>query len=295
MLNYDDMLDNTPSEEQDNPLSKEAYVAKKQTERETVFALSDNTALEVVGGGEVFGQYLDVQSRFSRYSAVNVLLILAQSPQATRLADFNHWKTLGCFVKPGQSAISILEPHKYTKEDGSIGTGYNIKKVFDISQVNGQKVKAPTPSNYTERQLLSALISKAPMKITGVDELPDNLGAMTNPTTGGISVLKGMKFADTFKSLAQELGYYEADADRDKIPVNPSFIGYCAAYVLCKKHGVDTQTFDFAKAPDVFHNLTPQGIKTQLSIIRDAVDSISERMAKHLEAVQKTAKAQESR
>jgi hypothetical protein len=127
MNNYDDLLNNAPAEPQSGQLSKEEYADKKRAEREEVFALSDSTALEVAGNGGKFRQYLDVQSRFDRYSAVNALLILAQKPEATRIGDFDYWKGIGGFVRPRQSAISILEPHEYLKEDGSPGIGYNIK------------------------------------------------------------------------------------------------------------------------------------------------------------------------
>ena len=88
MNNYDDILNNSPVEEQNNQLSKEEYAAMKKAEREEVFTLSDNTALQTTGDGNRFQQYLDVQSKFDRYSAVNTLLILAQKPEATRLAGF---------------------------------------------------------------------------------------------------------------------------------------------------------------------------------------------------------------
>lgn len=295
MNNYDGILNNVPFEEQNAAFSKEEYAIRKKAERDEIFALSDNTALEVANNGGKFQQYLDVQSRFDRYSAVNALLILAQKPTATRLADFEHWKNWGGFVKPGQNAFSILEPHEYTKEDGTVGISYNIKKVFDISQVDARKVKVSPPPSYADRQLLSALISKAPMKISGTDELPDGVAAMTDPETGEITVRKGMEFADTFKGVVQEMGYYEADRDADKIPVNPSFVGYCTAYIICKKYGVDTKAFNFSKTPDVFRDLTPQEIKSQLAIIRDAVESIAGRMEKYLGAAQKAAKMQESR
>jgi len=142
---------------------------------------------------------------------------------------------------------------------------------------------------------LAALVNKAPMKISSVDELPGTLGAVTEPETGEISVRRGMGFTDTFRSLAQELGYYEADRDSDKIPANPSFVGYCAAYILCKKYGVETHDFEFAAAPGIFSGLNPQGVKRELSIIRDAADAISGRMAKQLETAQKAARGQEAR
>ena len=296
MNNYDDLLNNAPVEaQQNNQLSKEDYAAKKKAEREEVFSMSDNTALNVAGDGNKFQQYLDVQSKFDRYSAVNTLLILAQKPEATRLADFDHWKTQGAFVKPGQTSISILEPQEYTKEDGTQGVGYNIKKVFDISQVDAKKLNKTTPPpTYTDRQILSALISKAPVKIIGVDELPGDIGAMTNPETGEISVRKGMQFADSFKSIAQELAYPEIERSKNE-PSDPRFSAYCVSYILCKKYGVDTKDFNFNDAPGVFKGMEPQAIKTELTQIRDIAEDINGRMTKQLDAVSKAAKNNEAR
>ena len=288
MNEYDDIYEN-----QGNQLSKENYAAIKKAERDGLFALSDNMATEVAGDSVKFQQYLDVQSKFDRYSAVNSLLILAQKPNATRIADFEHWKSLGGFVKPGQSAISILEPREYAKENGAIGNGYNVKKVFDISQVDKVKTDPLTP--YTERQILAALITKTPMKISGADVLADDVGAMTDPQTGEIFVRKNMGFVDIFRSISQELGCYEVSKSVDKILVNPFFAGYCTAYMLCKKYGVETKSFNFTNAPEIFRNLTPPEIKAQLSVIRDAVNNIAGRMIKQLGTAQKSAKAQELR
>ncbi|MDR2712044.1 MAG: ssDNA-binding domain-containing protein [Clostridiales bacterium] len=294
MNNYDDLLDNAPIGEPNGQLPKEEYAAKKRAERDSIFALSDKTALEVAADGNRLSQYLDLQSRLSRYSAVNALVILAQMPDASRLGDFDYWKEKKCFVKPGQKAISILEPHEYTKEDGSLGTGYNVKKVFNITQINTRDIKTNSPPSYNERQLLKALIIKAPVRITGVDELPDNLGAMTDPKTGEISVRKGMEFAYTFRSVAQELAFAEFKTDPNQ-QADSSFSAYCASYLLCKKYGVDTQGFDFVNAPAVFEGMDAQGIKGELSQIRAAAEDISGRMAKQLDTGQRATRVQEAR
>jgi len=292
MNSFDDLLNNTPAGGQNGQqLSKEEYSAKKQAEREEVFELSDNTALEVAGDGGKFKQYLDVQSTFDRYSAVNALLIMAQKPEATRVADFDTWKSKGGSIRGGQTGIAIVEPHPYQKEDGSPGVGYNIKKVFDISQIDTRRMSKPKSAPaHTERQLLQALISKASVKITGVETLPGNLGAQTNPETGEISVRKGMEFAETFSCVAQELAAADLrtgpDTQRDA-----DFSAYSAAYLLCKKYGVDTEPFAFEDAPSVFEGLDAQEVKGELSQIRDVADDISGRMARHLDKAARNAEA----
>ena len=293
MANFDDLLNNAPAEGQ-NQLSKEDYAAKKQAEREDLFTLSDETALEVSGDSGRFQEYLDVQSKFSRYSAVNALLIMAQNPEATRLGNFDYWKGQGGYIRTGETGIAILEPHSYTKEDGSPGTGYNVKKVFDVSQVDTRKVKAAPPApSYTERQILGALISKYPTKITGVDELPDDRGAMTD-VDGNILVRKGMEFSDTFRAVAYEMAGAEVATDPELSP-EQEFSAYAATYLLCKKYGAETQAFDFENVGSVFDGMDAQEVKAELSQIRDAADNISARMARQLDAVSKAARNQEAR
>jgi hypothetical protein len=296
MANYDDLLDNAPTPESAPPqLSKEDYAAKKKAERADVFALSDQTALYVAADGGKLHAFLDVQARLDRYSAVNALLVLAQNPAASRLGDFDFWKQQNCSVRPGQTAISILEPHSYTKEDGSPGTGYNVKKVFDILQVDTRRLRNTPSPHLGERQLLGALISKAPVTIKGVEELPDDLGAQYDPETDSISVCKGMEFSDTFRAVAQELAYAELTTGPDT-QANPHLSAYCASYLLCKKYGVDTQAFSFEGAPAVLESMEAQEIKGELSQIRDAAEDISGRMERHIKAQQqKAAKSNDAR
>jgi len=296
MNNYDDLLTNVPAAEGQNgqQLSKEEYAAKKQAEREAVYTMSDNAALEVAGSGDKFKQYLDVQSTFDRYSAVNALLIMAQRPDATRVADFDHWKSKGASVKGGQTGIFILEPGKeYERKDGQgMAIGYNLKKVFDISQVDTRRMTQPKPTpNYTDRQLLTALINKAPVKITGVDSLPDGGGAKYDPEMDSIAVLKGMEFSDTFRSLAHELAYADLTTGPDP-QADPQFSAYCASYILCQKYGVDTGKFNFDSAPSVLNEMDAQTIKSELQEIRDTAANIGERMSRQLDTPQRTARDQ---
>jgi len=300
MANYDDLLNNAPTEQQaDTPrLSKEEYAEKMKGLREELFSLSDKTAMEVSADGGRYEKYLDVQGRFDRYSAVNALLILAQqenlpSGAAARLGDFDYWKERNGFVRE-KSVLSILEPHEYVKDDGSPGVGYNAKKVFDISQVDTRKVRRDSPPHHTERQLLGALVNKAPVTITGTDELPGDLGAMTDHETGNILVRRGMEFPDTFRAVAQELCHADLAANTGT-QADPHFSAYSAAYLLCKKYGVASERYSFDDAPSVFEGMDAQGVKAELSQIRDTAENISGRMARQLNAQQKAAKTNDAR
>ena len=65
MSNFDDLfLNRNEEEQQDAAFDKEAWAAKKKAERESVYALIDETALGVAKDSGMYRQYLDVLSRF---------------------------------------------------------------------------------------------------------------------------------------------------------------------------------------------------------------------------------------
>jgi len=290
-------LDNILAETQTDamPLSKEEFAEKKQAERQAVYDLADQTAFDVAEDSGRFKQYLDVQSQFDRYSETNALLVLAQKPEATRLGDFEHWKAQGGFVRKGETGISIIEPSgEYERDDGKTGISYNIKKVFDISQIDVRKMEqAPPKPQVMERQLLKSLIAHAPVKVDLVDELSGNMGAMYDAQTDRLLVCRGKEFSESFKSIAQATAYYFLTTGPDT-QSDPHFSSMCAAYMLCKKHGVDAQDFKFDHAPAKLAGLDALDIKGELSQIRDVSADISMHMAKTLEPPSRGARVQDA-
>jgi len=70
---------------------------------------------------EKYLKYLRVMSKFHGYSMNNIFLILMQCPEASLVAGYKKWQTLGRHVKQGEKAISILCPcverHKQKVKD----------------------------------------------------------------------------------------------------------------------------------------------------------------------------------
>src|SRR5258707_9743930 len=62
------------------------------------------------GHSEALTRYLEGMAKFRTYSFLNVLLILKQCPNATRVAGYRTWHSFGRQVKQGEKGIMILAP-----------------------------------------------------------------------------------------------------------------------------------------------------------------------------------------
>src|SRR5580704_15177619 len=102
----------------------------------------------------IYRAWLSTLSRFHNYSWANCLLIWTQAPEATRVAGFHTWKSLGRFVKKGQTGIRILAPlirkvdeeKNSTTERVSRPFGFKTVAVFDYAQTDGEPLPELTPT-----------------------------------------------------------------------------------------------------------------------------------------------------
>ncbi len=83
------------------------------------------TAL-AAGRSDALTRVLAAMARFHRYSARNVVLILAQQPAATQVAGFSTWRKLGRTVRRGERGIAILAPLRYRHPAGRAGADGNV-------------------------------------------------------------------------------------------------------------------------------------------------------------------------
>ncbi|MCX6083288.1 MAG: ArdC-like ssDNA-binding domain-containing protein [Chloroflexi bacterium] len=107
--------------------------------------------------------YLDTCSRFHRYSANNVWLILMSKPDATMVAGFNRWHSLNRFVKRGEHGIPILAPIVFKENPEDLNSrqvikGFKVVYVFDISSTEGDPL--PEPPNWKSPEQNLALTGK---------------------------------------------------------------------------------------------------------------------------------------
>ena len=85
---------------------------------------------EVTKNAENWKDVLSLTGRIYRYEFDNILMIYAQKPHSTLVADYDTWKKVDRYVRRGSKGIAIypsraLQPH--------------CRYVFDISDTGGRK------------------------------------------------------------------------------------------------------------------------------------------------------------
>lgn len=129
-------------------------------------ALHDTLTAEVeqLAGSQEWRRYLDFLGSFHTYSFTNVMLILAQKPDASLVAGFRQWQAKGRQVRKGEKSIKIrgYSTKKVTETDEETGDEvekimrrYPILSVFDISQTDATDEPGTTPETTTIAQRLT--------------------------------------------------------------------------------------------------------------------------------------------
>jgi antirestriction protein ArdC len=128
-------------------------------------------------------RWLKTRKAFRRYSVRNQILIALQCPEATHVAGFRKWTTLGYCVRKGQKGLYIWAPIPPSKKriadweaagkpkDNKPRTMFGLTAVFDFSQVD----ELPPPHT-------PAPLDPPIAPITG-DELADHLPALIELAT----------------------------------------------------------------------------------------------------------------
>lgn len=134
-----------------------------------------------------FKKFLRLQTSFHDYSASNVLLILAQNPQARMVKGYAAWKKFDRHVMRGEKGIAILAPvfrkaidEKEGQDEAAaarILSGFRTVFVYDVTQTTG----APLP--------LPPLPADAPDAETGEAAETGETGETSEESTAGSAIL----------------------------------------------------------------------------------------------------------
>ncbi len=207
------------------------------------------------GQSETLTAYLAAMGRFHQYSFGNVLLILIQKPDATRVAGFQTWKRLGRFVKKGEHGIAIIAPmlikpagseaaDRTDQEDRTI-LRFKAVYVFDVSQTEGQPLPefarvGGSPNGHTER--LKTFIAEQSIGL----EYTDAIGSAQGASTGGcIKLRPDLTPAEEFATLVHELAHellHRRDGEKRPSKTVRETEAEAVAFVASQAIGLDTGT-----------------------------------------------------
>jgi antirestriction protein ArdC len=209
-------------EEVSSDLSKKDELAGRVSD-----ALGQLQSDLAAGKSENLVNYLKFLGRFHSYSFQNAMLIFLQRPDASHVAGFNTWKTLGRHVRKGEKGIGILAPISARRRKDDVASpaiaeptdampldeptrkivGFRVVHVFDVSQTDGEPLPdidtvRGEPGDYLPR-LQDAITSHG---ITLTYE-PIAGGALGVSSGGAIVVSPDLPDAERFSVLVHEFAH----------------------------------------------------------------------------------------
>lgn len=131
-------------------------IEEKKAQAEALHqSISDQ--VEALRDSDRWTAFLDFAQSFHAYSLNNVLLILSQMPEASRVAGFRKWQSLNRQVRKGSKGIKIFgySTKKVTEEDENGDevekkiARFPILSVFDIGQTDLIDPEAGDPGTIT--------------------------------------------------------------------------------------------------------------------------------------------------
>jgi N-terminal domain of anti-restriction factor ArdC len=180
--------------------------------------------------------YLTAQARFHRYSFRNLLLILQQNPNASRVAGFHDWLKHSRCVRKGEKGIAILAPMKWQKHDKNTGEttsgigGFRVVYVFDIAQTDGEPLPERPQVHFTDgssehaatlTQTLTESLKRAGIPVLTQDLEPGHFGSF-NRITKTITLSSSLGDVQRFSTLVHESAHATLHAHpQQRLKVSP--------------------------------------------------------------------------
>ena len=261
---------------------------------------------------EQYTKYLKVMSKFHRYSFRNIMLVLMQCPEASRIAGFNAWKKdFGRTVKRGEKGIQIFAPFTYTSleaqavldpatqkpilnPDGTAKTAvvpvkrqsFKVAYVFDIGQTEGPELPSLGVDELNGNvegynAIFKAICDISPVPVLFRDKPEHSKGAFYH-NDQCIRINPGMSEVQTVKTGIHEVSHAilhnEPKDDGETIPTKDSHTreveAESVAYVVCQHFGIDTSDYSFAYVAGWSKGRELDELKSSLATISDTAKEI---------------------
>jgi len=270
MENYDTLFEQQ-LEQSEQPFDREAWAQQKREHRQELYDLIEEMSDKTLADPSALSDYLNMQARLGKTSVANTLLVVAQKPDATFVANYDDWQKRGRSVKRGEKGTLVLEANgEYERPDGTMGVNFDVKRVFDISQTYGKPVRERTDPPI--KTALKAITTNVPVPVKLSDGVPSTVAAVYNEKDKTVYVAKGIEGNELFFALSRELARAQSGKD--------TFICDCAANIACLRYGVPAKYCD--RIPDEIASLETREKRSALNLVREAACEITERVDRNL-------------
>src|SRR3954466_13826446 len=185
-------------------------------------------AVDALVSSDSWKSWLDSRAKFHTYSLGNTMLIAFQKPDASLVAGFKTWQSMGRHVRKGEKGIAILAPivrkvkdadgetREVSDDSGRRVVGFRTVYVFDVAQTDGDAlpeapVSLPKGGRQEDYMRLQDLAEKEGLSVT-VEDLSGGTNGSVNRATKVVTLGKHLfqtgSPAARIKTLTHELAHW---------------------------------------------------------------------------------------
>lgn len=268
-----------------------------------------------------YTQYLQTMSKFHNYSFNNTLLIAMQKPDATFVAGYNKWKSMGRQVTKDQKGIKIIAPAPIKKkvkrdqrssEKPESGSGekqtkeleevevtipkFKVTTVFDISQTEGEPLPTLGVDELVAKVDRFDIFMKAITKVSPVsiryDEIEGGAHGFYHNVNKEIVIQKGMSELQTMKTAIHEVAHAKLH-DRElmeaqgikKDALTREVEAESVAYAVCQSFDLDTSEYSFPYIAGWSSGKDMKELRASMDVIRNTAGAFIDEMSEEIKAL----------
>ena len=283
----------------------------KETNKDKIKEITDKLEQGVrnLMDSDRYKNYLNVMSKFHKYSTNNVILISMQMPDATHVAGYKAWeKEFQRHVKKGEKAIRIIAPVirrvKVNADDSKASdtpeeeevklTSYRVTSVFDVSQTDGKELPSIVEQldfDLNNFELLKESLERVSPVPVSYEAIEPRCNGYFDKKERNIVVREKMSQGQTVKTLIHEIAHalLHDDLDLDKELKKDRFTkeveAESVAYTVCQYLNLDTSDYSFGYVAGWSSGKDVKELKGSLELIRKTASTIITNLNKKLQEV----------
>ena len=291
MSTLDQLMDNQQLETADiKPFDKEQWKQQKQQELESTMDLLNLSTSKIPESSTHFGRFLKTAANNPSISTSNILLLLEQRKQdINQIASFKQWQANNRSVNKGETGLKILSSVTYTREDGSEGISYRVSRVFDIDQTRGETSSPQDAIQYNLAELLPAMAKGSPVQVV-LDKSLESMDGFFDKNKMVIRMKSGLTDEQAFSALLTEMAHAQLSSITDGYDrLKNSFKAKCSAFIIAMHYGQNYFELGTGEFKDHVWPLENTGIRSWLSDVRQAANTITRRIDQQLETTKEKA------